>query len=137
MEGATIRDLRPEDIEQVKAIHNATQIDYRFPDISSPLFVVTKVLETEGKIRACGGLYIQAETYLWCDPGNWATPGEKLLALQALDGVLMHDGWLKGIDCAVCWVPPGMERFGERLVKDLGFSRDRNGWVSYSKHLCG
>jgi hypothetical protein len=131
--GAILRDYKPEDYEAVRAIHSASQIDYKFPDLSTPLFVVTKVVESGGVVRACGGCYLQAELYLWLDKTDWATPTEKLEAIKSLDAAAMHDLWLKGVDCAVLWLPPGMERFGERLVSDLGFERDRSGWFSFSK----
>ena len=131
-----IRDYCDRDFAAVKAIHDATEIDYRLPDLSSPLFLVTKVLEDDtGVVRACGGLYLQVECYLWMDPGDWASPNDKLSAIQALDGNVMHAAWLRGIDCAVLWLPPGRERFGRRLVEDLGFKQDRPDWISFSKRL--
>ena len=130
-----IRDYKPSDLEAVKRIHERTGIDYTFPDINSPLFLVTKVIEDDsGVIRACGGAYIQVELYLWLDPSDWADAADKLAVIHALDGSVLHDCYLRGIDCAVLWLPPGMERFGERLT-DMGFTKDRAGWCSYSKRL--
>ena len=131
-----IRDYTPDDFEAVRKIHEDSQIDYRLPNLSSPLFLVTKVYELDGVVRACGGLYIQCEAYLWIDRSNWASPADKLSAIQALDRIAMHEAWLRGIECACLYLPPGMERFGERLVSELGFTKDRDGWASYSKTLC-
>lgn len=132
-----LRDYTPADLEAVKAIHEKTNIDYAFPDINSPLFLVTKVIEDDaGVVRACGGAYLQAELYLWMDPGDWSDSADKLATIHALDGAVCHDLFLRGIDCAVLYLPPGMERFGDRLV-DMEFSRDRDGWYSYSKQLRG
>ena len=132
-----LRNYEPADFAAVKAIHEKTNIDYAFPDIDSPLFLVTKVIEDDsGVVRACGGAYIQAEVYLWLDPSDWADPSDKLCAVSALDGAVLRDTYLRGINCAVLWLPPGMARFGERLVQ-IGFERDRDGWVSYSKQLRG
>lgn len=130
--GAILRDYRPEDFDAVRKIHDDSAIDYKFPNLSSPLFLVTKVYEVDGIVRACGGLYLQCECYLWLDKSDWASPEEKLDAIKALDIAAMRAVWLRGIDQAVLWLPPGMERFGERLVEDLGFKRDRD-WVTYSK----
>ena len=130
--GALIRDYRASDLKQVKAIHEASGIDYKLPDLSSPLFLVTKVLEIDGIVRACGGGYLQIECYLWLDKSDWADPEQKLMAVQALDRSVMHEAYLRGIDCACLYLPPGMDRFGKRL-EDLGFTRDREGWVTYSK----
>lgn len=127
-----IRDYSPEDFDAIRRIHEASEIDYQLPDLSSPLFLVTKVYLVDGVIRAAGGLYIQAEAYLWLDH-DWGSPEDRLAAIQSLDREAMHEAWLKGIDQAVLFLPPGMERFGKRLVEDLGFTRDREGWLSYSK----
>ena len=132
-----VRDYQAADFARVKEIHEATAIDYSFPDLSSPLFLVTKVLEVDGIVRQCGGLYLQCETYLWSDPSEWGTPEEKLEGIRELGESGFHEAWLKGISCAVLWLPPNMERFGERLVEDLGWTRDRANWVSYSRELCG
>jgi hypothetical protein len=130
-----VRNYEPSDFERVKEIHEAQKYDYKFPDLSSPLFLVTKVLECDGIVRACGGLYLQVETYLWVSPEEWAEPEEKLSAIKALDTEGMHEAWLKGINQACLWLPPNMERFGRRLVEDLGFVKDRDGWTTYSKLL--
>ena len=132
-----LRDYSPSDFQAVKAIHESTQIDYSFPDINSPLFLVTKVIVDEsGIVRACGGAYIQVETYLWMDPGEWADSSDKLTAIDALDGAVLRDCYLRGVDEAVLYLPPGMERFGERLV-DMGWRPNRDGWICYHKELRG
>lgn len=130
---AVLRDYEPRDLARVKEIHDTTEIDYHFPDISTPLFLVKKVIEVDGVVRMAIGCYLQAEAYLWADQSDWADPEQKLAAIQALDRAGCEELWLKGVDQAVLWLPPGMERFGERLVEDLGFTKDRDGWVSYSK----
>ena len=127
-----VRDLTLDDLDSIKRIHAASGIDYSFPSLVHPLFLVTKVFEVEGVVRAAGGAYLQAEVYLWLDQSDWATPEAKLAAIHALDESVIHELWLRGIDCAVLWLPPGMERFGERL-KDMGFEKDRDGWVTFSK----
>ena len=128
----TVRDYTPSDFDRVREIHETSEIDYQFPDLSSPLFLVTKVVEVDGIVRACGGLYLQVECYLWMDHSNWDSPEHKLDAIRELDRACMDAAWMRGVNDAVLWLPPGMERFGERLI-DMGFSKDRPGWVSYSK----
>jgi hypothetical protein len=135
MESQTIviRDFTLDDLERVKEIHGATHLDFRFPDLASPLFFVSKVACFDGIVRQCVAGYIQCECYLFSDPGDWADPATKLATIKELDRVAMHEVWLKGVDCCCLWLPPGMERFGERLVADLGFQKDRDGWVTFSK----
>lgn len=130
---AVVRPYRPSDFEVIKKLHEATEIDYVMPDLNSPLFLVTSVLEVDGVVRAALGAYVQVELYLWLDKTNWGDPEQKLAAIKALDADVMEKTWLNGVDCAVLWLPPGLERFGERLTKTLGFQRDRSGWVTYSK----
>jgi len=128
-----IRDLRPGDIPRIRELHETSGIDYRFPDLLSPLFLVTKVAEEDGIIRAAGGLYLQTEAYLWIEQGGWADPQTKMEVIRRLNAEACHEAWLKGIDCAVLWLPPGMERFGNRL-EQIGFHLDR-GWATYSRKL--
>lgn len=135
--GVVLRDYQPEDFERVKEIHDASQLDYELPNLSSPLFLVTKVYEVDGIVRACGALYLQLECYLFLDKSDWAGPEDKFDAIKELDIATMAEAWLKGIECCVLWLPPNMGRFGERLVEDLHFTKDRDGWISFSKHLCG
>lgn len=126
-----VRNLRPDDVPIIKAIHESTGIDYQFPDIQAPLFLVTKVLECDGVVRQAGGAYIQAELYLWADQSPWGTPEQKLDGIRQLEREVIHELYLRGVDCAVLRLPPGYERFGERLI-DLGFTLDRE-WATYSK----
>lgn len=128
-----IRNYQATDLEAVKAIHESTQIDYQFPDVGSPIFLVKKVYEEDGVVRAALGAYMQIEFYLWLDKGSWATPEEKMQVIHQLDDEVTLEAWLQGIDQAVLWLPPGMERFGERLTEDFGFTKDRAGWISYSR----
>jgi hypothetical protein len=129
---AILRDYSPSDFEAIRAIHEQTSINYQFPDINQPLFLVKKVLEVDGVVRAAGGAYIEAEMYLWMDNSDWAYPEEKMEAVKLLDKTVLAETWLKGIDCGVLYLPPGMERFGKRL-EDLGWSKPRDGWTAYSK----
>lgn len=128
-----IRDYRAEDLEAIKAIHESTQIDYTFPDVGSPVFLVKKVYEDDGVVRAALGAYLQVEYYLWLDKGTWSSPEEKMAVIHQLNNEVTHEAWLQGIDQAVLWLPPGMERFGERLEESFGFHKDRDGWISYSR----
>lgn len=131
---AVVRDYNHEtDFEAVKAIHDQSTIDYQFPDLQGHLWLVSKVVEIDGKIRLAGAMYIQAEAYLWLDQTDWASPEDKLFAIKVLEREVLQETWLKGVDTAVLWLPPGMEGFGKRLTSDLGFTKDRDGWVTYSR----
>lgn len=124
-----VRDYRPEDFEQVKALHEASGIDYAMPDLSVPLFLVKKVVEVDGKVIAACALRIECETYLWCG----GEPDEKMAAMLEMQPEILQDAWMFGIDNLVCWIPEAVEIKFEKRLKQLGWSRDRNGWHSWSR----
>lgn len=130
---AIVRDYHSSDFEVVKAIHEYTGIDYKFPNLDSALFLVKKVIEVEGVVRQVVAAYIQVEYYLFADKTEWGTPEQKLECIRKLDKAVTEECWLKGVDEAVLYLPPGMERFGERLTEDFGFNKARDGWVHYTK----
>ena len=130
---AVVRDYQKSDFSAVKAMHESSGIDYKMPNVSAPIFLVKKVIEVDGVVRAAGAAYIQVELYLWLDKSDWADPDQKLAAIKTLDQEVILDTWLQGVDQAVLWLPPGLGRFGERLTKQLGFEKDRDGWITYSK----
>lgn len=128
-----IRNYEPRDFEEIKRIHAESGMPYVLPDTNSPLFIITKVLEVEGKVRCALGAWLQVELYCWMDKSEWTDAEGKHLALQVLERETMKDLYLKGIDHAVLWLPPNMERFGERLVQDFGFQKCQDGWCTFSK----
>ncbi len=135
-DGAVIRDWEPSDLQEIERIHENSGIPYQLPNIQSPLFLVKKVLEVEGRVRMCVGGYITCEAYLWIDNTDaWADPEQKLVAIKELERVATEEARAKGLEEVILWLPPEMDRFGRRLVEDLGFSPDRNSWKSYSKRI--
>ena len=132
--GAIVRDYRPSDFDQIAKIHEATGIDYKMPAIDARLFVVKKVLEVDGIIRQAVGFRLEVETYLWSDPSEWGLPEEKFLGLQALQAECMHALMTKGIDTCVCWVPENVDKFFAKRMTQLGWSKDRPNWISWSRH---
>lgn len=134
-DGAVIRDLEPSDVEQVRQIHEDSQLDYRFPNIQSPLFLVKKSLSVDGKVRIALGGYIQLEAYLWLDQSDWADPEQKLIALQEVAKAAIEEAGGKGVEEVVIKLPPDMERFGRRLAEDFEFTEDRSGWRTFSKRI--
>lgn len=134
-DGAVIRDLEPSDLQEIKQIHENSGLDYQFPDLQSPLFLVKKVLSIDGRVRMCVAGRLQLEAYLFMDRTDWADPEQKLVAIQELDRVATEEAREKGIDEIVLWTPPDMARWERRLFEDLGFSLDRANWHSYSKRI--
>lgn len=128
-----IRDYLPSDLEDIKRIHAMKGIDYQLPDLDQPLFIVKKVVEVNGKVVMALGAYIQVETYLFVDPGPWAKPKEKLEILNRLQNEFLKGLWLKGVDCAVAYVPQEIEKhFGKRMTQ-LGWSKNRDQWFTWGR----
>lgn len=127
-----VRDYVPADYEAVRALHESSGIDYTLPDLDSPLFVVTKVVERAGRIVACAGARIEAELYLWMSH-DVGTPEERWEDLRKLNVEMLDAAWFIGLNNFVCWVPEGIEKSFAKRLTDLGFSRDRSGWHSWSR----
>ena len=125
-----IRSYCPSDLEAIKKIHEANNIDYRLPDLNK--FPVLKALELDGKVRAAYGMQMTLEGHLWMDRSGWADAEAKWLSIKALDKEANEAAAGLGFDTACCCIPPGYERFGRRL-KDLGFSPIRDGWTVHTK----
>lgn len=123
-----VRDYRPEDKEQLQALHAAHGIDYQFPDLDSPLFFVKKVICDGDKILASLVLKICAETYLLLDGGQ--EPQEKLTEMQLLQSSVLSEAFAKGLDEVHAAIP---EIGFEKRLRQLGWSKDRDGWTLWSR----
>jgi len=131
-----IRSYSPNDLDAIRRIHEQNKLDFKFPNLNSPLWAVNKVLLTDGEVRASLGLLMVAEENLWLDRSNWTDASGKWAAVKALDREAMSAARDIGIDGVECVLPPGYERFGRRISdkKDgLGFAKGRP-WDSYIKH---
>lgn len=133
-EGAIVRNYKPSDFDAIKSIHDQSEIDYEMPCIDAKLFVVKKVLEVDGVVRAAVGFRLEVETYLWLDKSNWGDGEQKMYALKALQAESLHALMIKGIDTCVCWVPNNIDKFFYKRMLDLGWNKDRSGWHSWSRH---
>jgi hypothetical protein len=129
-EDTLIRSYHPTDLEAIKAIHESSGIDYKFPSMEK--FPVLKALKVEGTIRAAYGLKHTVEGYLWMDKSSWTDAEGKWLAVKALDREATAAARDLGIDSIMCCLPPDYERFGKR-IKELGYSLGREGWQVFSK----
>jgi hypothetical protein len=137
-----LRDYRPEDFETIKRIHADSKFPYQPPQMNvdtpegtklAPLWLVTKVLEVDGVVRAALGSWIQVELFLWLDKSDWTDAKGKMVATQQLETAVLHELWLKGIDHAVLFVPPGLNRWARRLEEDFGFIEVGDGWRTFAK----
>lgn len=128
-----IRTYQPEDKEAVERIHNHMEMDYKFPDLDSPLFHVKQCLEVDGEIAAACALRIEAETMLWVRPD--LDPRSKAVAIWMLQKSILKEAWNAGLTCLVAWIPKTVEKKFRRRLLQLGWQRDREGWHSWSRQI--
>lgn len=127
-----IRDLKDADKQSLINIHEASGFDYKFPDLSDPLFIIQKVSDQDGVHQGIA-VKIEATVYLWVD-SRWRTPHERWIALQDLVEEAKKEAWKRGLDTLTCVIPPELEkRFAKRLRK-IGMTRDRE-WPKWSFDL--
>jgi hypothetical protein len=123
-----VRDYTAADRPQLEAIHAAQGLDYKFPDIDGPLFLVRKVLEIDGKVVASLVLKICAETMLLLDGEQ--EPQEKLTEMQSLQSSVLSEAYAKGLDEIHAAIPE--IGFDKRLIQ-LGWLKDRPGWNLWTR----
>ncbi len=130
-----IRSYCPSDLEAIKKIHEASGLDYRFPNMNQ--FPVHKVLEVEGTLRVAYGMRHAVECYLWLDSSGWTDATGKWAAIKALDREATEAARDLGIDSIICCMPPNLKRFGCRISDEkegLGFTKVRPDWGIFTKH---
>ena len=125
-----IRDYRPEDLPQIISIHKSQGFDYSVPDLTSPLVLVKKVREVDGRVVGACFLRITAETFFVVDGG----PVEKGRSLIELDPEIVREAYAKGLADIVCVVPPEIAKDFEPALHRFGWVRDR-AWPMYSRSL--
>ena len=123
-----IRDLQFSDIEDVEKIHRQSGLDYRMPDLKSPLFPIKKICVKDGEVLGAVALRLCAETFLWLDKQR--RPQEKLQTMNDLQREVLADAWKNGLDEIHAAIPP--IGFDKRL-RQLGWEPDREGWVLWTR----
>ena len=132
-----VRSYHPSDFEEIKKIHEQNNLDFGFPKLDSAMFPAHKVLLMNGEVKASYALRIVTEANLWMARDSWTDAAGKWAAVKLLDRETTEAAAVQGFDAVQCFLPPGYERFGQRICgKDgLGFSPDREGWQGYSKFI--
>lgn len=123
-----VRDYESGDKSALEDIHGEQGFDYKFPDLESPLFLVKKVREVNGRVVGALLMRLSLETYLLCSGG----PEDKMAAMQELQPEALREAWIKGISDVFCVIPPEInQRFAKRL-KQMGWNEDRP-WPMWSR----
>lgn len=130
----TVRDYEPTDKAAVEQIHRDMGMDYKLPDLESPLFIVKKVYEIEGKVVACEFLKLQAEAYLMLDCGLDAL--DKTRAIARLSRETEREAYYKqGLDTIAAYMPEEIsDKFSKRLTL-LGWDKARDKWITWFREL--
>ena len=124
----SVRDYEVSDRPVLEAIHEAQGLDYKMPDIESPLFFVKKVKVENGKVVAALVLKICAETMLLIDPEQ--EPQEKLTEMQELQSSVLNEAYRNGLDNVWACIPE--MGFDKRLIQ-LGWQKDRPDWHLWTR----
>lgn len=122
-----VRPYTESDLEAFRKIHADSGLDYRFPDLRSPLFIEKTVIERDGKPTTLLAGKIDVETYLMTS----GTAAQRLEDIEAAQSYFLKELWLKGIDSAYCGVPKSIDRHFRKHMERLGWERGRSEWVNY------
>jgi hypothetical protein len=122
-----VREYRSLDLDAFKSIHAASKLDYRFPDLSSPLFIVKAVVERAGKPTTLLAGRLTVETYLMTS----GSAQERLEDIDAAQDMFLAELWKQGIDDAYCGVPKSVDCHFAKHMQKLGWERGRDGWKNW------
>lgn len=122
-----VRPFTEADLEAFRKIHAESKLDYRFPDLRSPLFLNKTVVERDGKPTTLLAGKIDIESYLMTS----GTAKERLEDIEAVQPVFLRELWLQGIDSVYCGVPRVVDRHFRKHMERLGWERGRSEWVNY------
>ena len=125
-----VRPYTETDLEAFRQIHAASGLDYKFPDLSSPLFLEKTVIEREGRPTTLLAGKIDIETYLMTS----GSAVERLEDIEAAQKQFLSDLWLKGIDSVYCGVPKSVDRHFRKHMERLGWERGRPEWINYFRN---
>jgi hypothetical protein len=127
-----MREYQARDAQGVSAIHAAMGLDYRLPNLDSPLVAAT-VCEDNGKLLAAGALKIEAEVYLWVDPN--ASPAAKWDAVRLIHRELVRKAVSLGLEQLVAYVPECVQKFFCKRLRMLRWAQARDGWKPWVYEL--
>lgn len=122
-----VRPYTESDLEIFKRIHAASGLDYRFPDLSSPLFITKTVIEHDGKPTTMLAGKIDVETYLMTS----GTAAERQRDFELVHPAFLNELWLRGIDSVYCGVPKIVDRHFRKHMERYGWERGRPEFVNY------
>jgi hypothetical protein len=130
-----IRPYSVQDLRAIEAWHVASGFGYEMPNLSSPLFALLGVAESEGEMVAAAGIKLVGEAFYWQNPD--ARELAKGRAIYQLHKAL-HTNAVRqlGLDQVQAWVPPEIAgQFGPVLKDTFGWVKPESDWSLYVKNL--
>lgn len=119
------------DFPEIECIHARMGLDYRLPNLESPLWVVQKVRIAHGEVIAAGLLRLTAETFLLIDPR--LSEEAKARSVLELQPEVLSSAWQRGLDDIEARVPAETEQFFEPALLHLGWEKARSGWSPWTR----
>lgn len=126
-----VRDATPEDFPEIEKIHAAMGLDYKLPELESPLFIVRKLIERDGKVIGACLLRLTAETFLLLSPE--LGPEEKMHAMEAMQPEVVSEAWKQGLEEIEARIPHETEEIFKKRLIQLGWTRNRDGWHPWTR----
>lgn len=123
-----VREYTPTDLETFKRIHAESGLDYKFPDLSSPLFIVKTVVERAGVPTMLAAGRIECETFLMTS----GEPIDRWEDMQAAQPEYLSQLWSQGIDSTFCVVPDEVNAVFAKRMRMLGWEPARN-WHPWTR----
>jgi hypothetical protein len=129
-----VRPYSEADLDDLRRIHARQGFDYRFPDLTDPIFISKLVVEDDdGRAVMASLARLTCEMYLLADP-DAGEPRQRYARMLQLHRAGEQDLLSRGLDDAHAWLPPPIaKRFGRRL-EALGWVRD-DAWTPFCRRL--
>lgn len=132
MSAIRIREYSPADLDRLRDIHSRQGIDYPFPNLESPDFIVKAVIENGTGVDTALLLRRTAEVYLLMDREK-GTPADRIGRLAILNEAVPPLASSRGVSDVFCCVPPQIERAFSRRMIPLGWRKEP--WPVYSRRI--
>src|SRR5207245_8120858 len=103
--GLLLRDYKPSDLAQIKALHAAQGLEYVLPDVNTSEFILKAVMENGNGVDMGFFLRRTAEAYLVCSS---LSRREGIVQLLILDKEITPIARKLGLTDVYCMVPPDL-----------------------------
>ena len=133
-----VRPYMAEDLEQVKALHQAQGLAYELPDLEAPSMLVRAVIEEDGRITDAAFLRKTSEAYWIFSPQT--SKRDRLGRMLVLSKELVDPAKRAGLEDVHAFVPPELVDESKsdglkmhRTFLRLGWSRSL--WACYGRSV--